>query len=193
MAYSTSSQTNALEWQSFPQPGEITAAMAVSSDELLLFQGSSYRSLNIQTGTVSQEESRWFGLPESWAGALTAATSWDANSAILLNGLAYVIYDYASQQNVAVGRLDEWPGYSFQGPNAVNAALAIGGGQIQFLTQRGTLLYDQSSQQFLSNSQVQTTATTTNNIAPRPIASQPEANQNQSHSTKISGSDSQFS
>lgn len=190
MAYSTTAQTNVLEWQNFPQPGEITAAMAISSDELLLFQGSSYRTLNIQTGTVSQEESRWFGLPESWAGALTAATSWDANAAILLNGLAYVIYDYESQQNVAVGRIDEWPGYSFQGPNAVNAALAIGGGQIQFLTQRGTLLYDQSAQQFLSNSPVQTTVITTSNIAQRPIAYQPEANQNQSHSTKISGSDS---
>jgi hypothetical protein len=186
IAYTTTAQAQTLDWQQFPQANNTSAALAVSASELLLFRGSTYRSLNIQTGVLGQTEEQWFGLPQSWGNSTSAATSWDANSAILFNGLEYIIYDFNSQQNISAGRVDEWPGYSFQGPNVVNAALALGRGQIQLITQRGSIIYDQSAQQFLSNSPARIAAPT---YSPSPSSLQPVA-QNQSYFTNISGSDS---
>lgn len=136
------------EWFSIPDVDGITAVVTYGDDEVLLFDGSSYVSLQPSVGSLLSDWTQWGGLPGHWRNKLTSAVNLDPSNILFVYGTEYVIYDLEQQVYTQEGTTTAWAGWPTNWQNGADALVNIGDGHIYFFNDGEVAPYSLQQQTF---------------------------------------------
>jgi len=142
--YPLTSEAN-MEWYPIPEAKHISNAVAWDADNVLIFEGASYRNFQISTTSFTSGWQTWQGLPPNWRNQIDASLQWAPGVLMFISGLEFVLFDLQANTISSQGLLTEWPGWPGHW-TAVESAVNVNDGYINFFRQGEVLSYDLNNQ-----------------------------------------------
>ncbi len=144
-------------------PG-ITAAASFDGQTILLFSGSSYLTLDINSKSITGGDV-WGGLPPNWNNQIDAAVDWQPGVVYLFHAQEFVTYDSNTQAYGPVTSLASW-GLPAHWNNSIDAAINVQNGSIYFFRGSEYIIYDQQAGTFSAPTSINEGGASGGNIPP---------------------------
>lgn len=151
----------------------ITAAASFDGQTILLFSGSSFLTLDINTKSITGGDI-WAGLPPNWNNQIDAAVDWSPGLIYLFYGQEFITYDSNTQAYGPVTNLATW-GLPAHWNNTIDAAINVQNGSIYFFRGSEYIIFDQQSGAFSLPTSINEGRTMVGNFPPP--GANPSANQ----------------